>query len=99
MGRRAGELLDDVSEVVLVDVVDRRLVLRLSLQVLGLRLRLGIETVILVIRDRGTIKGWGFLGDGFGDLVGELVEVLQVLISAATAVVTTGGRRGYGRLP
>lgn len=106
MGRGARELLDDVSEVVLVDVVDRRLVLGLCLQVLRLGLGLGlgiVETLILVTVERGMIliKQWRFLDDGFGDLVGELVEVLQVLISASSgaASATTARRGGYGRIP
>lgn len=62
---RAGELLDDVTEVALVDVVDRRLVLE------GRSRRWWWPEV-----DRRSCDG----GRGFGDLVGKLVEMPQELI-------------------
>lgn len=89
VSRRTGELLDDVPEIVLVDVVDRRLVLILLL-LRGLRSRggggLGVgERKRRRRRRRRKRVEVGFSGYGLGDLVGELVEVLEVVISGGAS--------------
>lgn len=85
VGRRTGELLDDVPEIVLVDVVDGRLVLILLL-LRGLRSRggggLGVGERRRRRRRRKRVEV-GLSGYGLGDLVGELVEVLEVVISGS----------------
>lgn len=85
VGRRTGELLDDVPEIVLVDVVDGRLVLILLL-LRGLRSRGGLgvgERERRRRRRRRKRVEVGLSGYGLGDLVGELVEVLEVVISGS----------------
>lgn len=88
VGRRTGELLDDVPEIVLVDVVDGRLVLILLL-LWGLRSRgggLGVGERMRRRRRRRRRRKRvevGLSGYGLGDLVGELVEVLEVVISGS----------------
>lgn len=89
VSRRTGELLDDVPEIVLIDVVDRRLVLILLL-LRGLRSRggggLGVgERKRRRRRRRRKRVEVGFSGYGLGDLVGELVEVLEVVISGGAS--------------
>jgi hypothetical protein len=98
VGRRARELLDHVPEVVLVDVVDRRLML-LDLR---LWLLLWLVVIVMIIKILTLIVGIkrGFFDDGLGDLVGELVEVSEVLVSAG--IITSSGsattRSGWGRI-
>lgn len=65
MGGGAGELLDDLPELALADVVHRRL------RLLRRRRRRVVEAVV---------KGGPF-GGGFGDLVGQFVEVLQITVA------------------
>lgn len=78
--RGARELLNDVAEVVLVDVVDRRL----------LRLGLGLGlTQIVWIRVKNWSGGGGRrerLSNGLSDLVGILVDLFEKHISIAAAV-------------
>lgn len=65
MGGGAGEPLDDLPEVILADVVHR-----------GLRL-LRRQRRRLVV---DVVKGASF-GGGFGDLVGEFVQVFQIIVA------------------
>lgn len=103
VGRRASELLDDVPEIVLVDIVDRRLMLLLLLLRLRLRLLLDlwlrcwlrlwvimIETLTLTMRIKRV-----FFDDWLGDLVGELIEVSEVLVSAC--IITSSGSAAASR--
>lgn len=92
-----------ISEIVLVDVVNWWLVLKvvvvvvvllcLCLCLLLLRLWLIVKGVILrwswlVVLRR--IKGW-FFNDGFGDFLGNLVELSEILISGGVGVDVGGG--------
>lgn len=71
VGRGAGKLLDDLSEVALVDVVDGRL-----LEIAG-------QKVVLVLVEWG---GDGGLGDLVGELVeAEVLEVVRVVILAGAS--------------
>lgn len=73
VSRRTGQLLDDVAEIVLVDIVDRRLVLVLGLRLLTLMVKGGRRGSL----EENTI---GRVRVGFGDLVRKLVELLQVMV-------------------
>ena len=102
MCRRSGELLNHISEIILVDIVNRRLivlrwVLGLSLHRQFRRRRLRETLILSKIRigmDR-RIKPPGLLNETrLGDFVGKLIEVPEILVPACggrTAAIISGG--------
>lgn len=90
MSRRPCEPLDYISKLALVDIVNRRLILRrwwLTRRRLRLRLRRRwIEMVVLVKR--------GF-SDWFRDLMGDFIELFEVMISVMSTVAAIAGGRVY----
>lgn len=82
VSRRTRELLDHISEVVLVDVVHRRLMLQILLLLLLLLWWLWLS-ILIEVGNLGRIEGGFFGDDGLGDLMRKLVELPQILISAS----------------
>lgn len=92
MSRRAGELLDDIPEIALVDVVDRWLGL-----VLKRRKRRRGTVVERWFRQRAADEraaGDGGGGSGFGDFVGKLVEMSEEIVSVSGGKISSIGSDG-----
>lgn len=56
-----------------------------------------IQSSVILIRGVIRMIKRGFFDDGFGDLVGELVEVLEILVSSAIAAAAGCGSGGIPR--
>lgn len=96
---RPGELLNNIPEIILIDVVNRRLMLLLLLLLqtlllwlrlrLRLRLRLWLWRWVVILMVIGMINSRSS-DDGFRDLVRNFIEVFEVVISAAATSATAG---------
>lgn len=96
MRRRAGEFLDYLPKIALIDVIDRWL-LQIALLVVGIvkatrvrvpRRRVGVKSS--PGSDDSSGGGW------LGDLVGKLVEVLEVMVSGVACSAARGSGGGAG---
>lgn len=102
----AGELLYDVAEVVLVDVVHRRLIIGIVLLILLILIWLILLKLILLILLRllrwvvvvvsAVVKGMRVEGGvgGFGDLVRESVKMPQWVVVVVVAGIVAAGDGG-----